>query len=170
MQDSPSNPPLDEQLYQQLRRLANSLMVKERVGHTLSPTDLVHNAYIKLSNYEHGFHDKKHYYRTLAQQMRRLLIDYGRYKGSARNVGSLKATHYTDSLGITSEPIDMQRLSDAVDALGDMDERSQEITQLVYFAALPVNEVADMLELSLATVERDLKFGRAFLNDFICHE
>lgn len=163
----PQSPPLDEQLYRQLRQLANTLMVKERAGHTLSPTDLVHNAYLKLSAYEGQFEDKKHYYRTLAQQMRRLLIDYGRYKGAAKKHGAVQALYYTDSLGVSTEPMDMQVLMKAVDALADMDSRSHDITQLVYFAAVPIKEVADIMDLSVATVERDLKFGRAFINDFI---
>ncbi|KAA3651220.1 MAG: hypothetical protein DWP95_00820 [Proteobacteria bacterium] len=169
IEDATHNPPLDEQLYQQLRHLANSLMVKERAGHTLSPTDLVHNAYLKLSVYEGEFQDKKHYYRTLAQQMRRLLIDYGRHKDAVKHAGAMQTMHYTDSLGISAEPIDMQCLCDAVDALAEMDERSHDITQMVYFAALSVSEVSEIMDISLATVERDLKFGRAFINDFIRH-
>ncbi len=163
----PQSPPLDEILYRQLRQLANVLMVKERSGHTLSPTDLVHNAYLKLSAYEGQFKDKKHYYRTLAQQMRRLLIDYGRYKGAVKKDGAMQALNYTDSLGVSTEPVDMQRLIDAVDALADMDQRSYDITQLVYFAAVPVKEVAEMMDISMATVERDLKFGRAFISEII---
>lgn len=167
---APDHPQLDEKLYQQLRQLANSMMVKERAGHTLSPTDLVHSAYLKLSEYGGHYNDKKHYYRTLAQQMRRLLIDYGRYKGAAKKSGSLQDTQYTDSLGISSEPLDMNILIDAVDALANMDNRSYEITQLVYLAAVPVKEVADVMAVSVATVERDLKFGRAFINEHISHE
>jgi len=170
MVNNVSKSPMDEQLYQQLRQLANTLMVKERSGHTLSPTDLVHNAYLKLSAYEGEFKDKKHYYRTLAQQMRRLLIDYGRIKSTAKKEGSVQALNYTDSLGVSVESIDMQCLIDAVDALADMDQRSYEITQLVYFAAVPINEVGRLMDLSAATVERDLKFGRAFINDYISGE
>jgi RNA polymerase sigma factor, sigma-70 family len=166
-QQSSVHPPLDEKLYQQLRQLANSLMVKERAGHTLSPTDLVHNAYLKLSVYEGDYTDKKHYYRTLAQQMRRLLIDYGRYKGAAKKEGSVQALNYTDSLGVSAEAINMQSLINAIDELADLDQRSYEITQMVYFAAVPINEVAEMMAISKATVERDLKFGRAFISEFI---
>ncbi len=167
IEDAFSHPPLDEQLYQQLRQLANSLMVKERAGHTLSPTDLVHNAYLKLSVYEGKYQDKKHYYRTLAQQMRRLLIDYGRHKKSDKQVGSLHAAEYTDSLGLSTEPIDMQCLSDAFEALAEIDERSFEMAQLVYFAALPIKQVAELMDVSVATAERDLKFGRAVIQDYI---
>lgn len=170
MHNKATKSPLDEALYQQLRQLANTMMVKERAGHTLSPTDLVHNAYLKLSGYEGDFQDKKHYYNTLAQQMRRLLIDYGRAKSAAKNAGSVQAVDYTDSLGVNTEPIDLQRLIDAIDGLAELDQRSYEITQMVYFAAVPVKEVADIMQLSLATVERDLKFGRAFISDYISDE
>lgn len=161
---------LDEQLYQKLRQLANVLMQNERSDHTLSPTDLVHNAYLKLSHKDLDFSDKKHYYRTLAQQMKRLLIDYGRHKSTNKQEGALHVSNYTDSLGLSQEPLDMQCLQDAVNALEAMDERSHEITELVYFAAVPVAEVAEMMAVSVATVERDLKFGRAYINDFIYNQ
>lgn len=165
-----NNNNLDEQLYHELRQLANILMRKERSGHTLSPTDLVHNAYLKLSQKDINFNDKKHYYRTLAQQMKRLLIDYGRHKTADKQQGAIQATPYTDSLGISEEPLDMQCLQNAVTALEEIDERSHEITELVYFAAVPVPEVAELLNLSVTTVERELKFGRAYINDFIYNQ
>jgi len=165
-----NNKDLDEQLYQQLRQLANVLMRKERSGHTLSPTDLVHDAYLKLSHKEFNFSDKKHYYQTLAQQMKRLLIDYGRHKATDKQQGALQAASYTDSFGLSEEPLDMQCLQDAVNSLQALDERSHEITELVYFAAVPVMEVAELMDLSIATVERDLKFGRAYIHDFIYNQ
>lgn len=161
---------LDEQLYQELRKLANILMQKERSGHTLSPTDLVHNAYLKLSHKDLNFSDKKHYYRTLAQQMKRLLIDYGRQKQTDKHEGALHAASYTDSFGLSEEPLDMQVLQASVNALEAFDERSHEIIELVYFAAVPVIEVAELMNLSVASVERDLKFGRAYINDYIYNQ
>ena len=76
---------LNKVIYQQLRNLAHSLMIKERNNHTLSPTDLVHEAYLKISDSKLSTHDEKHYFRTLAKQMRMVLIDYGRSKQSAKN-------------------------------------------------------------------------------------
>lgn len=68
----------DDLIYQQLKTVANKLMGKERKNHTLSPTDLVHEAYVKLSDSQLPFANQKHYFRTLARQMRRVLIDYAR--------------------------------------------------------------------------------------------
>ncbi len=115
---------LDEQLYQELRKLANILM-------------------------------------------RSLLIDYGRHKATDKQQGAVQAASYTDSFGLSQEPLDMQSLQRAVKALEETDKRSHEITELVYFAAVPVLEVADLMNLSIASVERDLKFGRAYINDYI---
>lgn len=156
---------LDDAVYQQLKRLAQGMMVSERQGHTLSPTDLVHEAFLRLSSSDLRFEDDQHRFRTLARQMRRLLVDYGRSRSSQRN--SRQSVLYTDSLGLADGIPDFSTVNDAIDALESMDQRSAQAIELVYFAALPQQQAAQNLSVSLATVERDLKFGRAFINEFI---
>lgn len=162
-----SDSPLDDSIYQQLKIIANKLMIKERSNHTLSPTDLVHEAFVKLSNTEASFADQKHYFRTLARQMRRVLIDYARNKSRLKNKGKINNVIYTDSLGLLDTSLDFTHISDAIDELENMDASSAEAIDLVYFSALPQAQAADYLTISLATLERNLKFGRAFINEYI---
>jgi len=168
----PNNKPetdtsLDERLYQQLKIIANKLMAQERKNHTLSPTALVHEAYVKISKGDVIFEDQKHYFRTLARQMRRVLIDHARHKATKKNKSIKQDIAYTDSLGLSNRNIDFSYINDAIEELKIMDNRSAEVIDLVYFAALPQAQVAEYMDVSIKTVERDLKFGRAFINEYI---
>lgn len=156
---------LNESVYQQLKRLAHGMMISERAGHTLSPTDLVHEAFLKLSKSGLSFKDEQHYFRTLARQMRRFLVDYGRGRSAKKKQGV--AVYYTDSLGLSDNIPDFCHVDSAIDELREMDQRSAESIELVYFAALPQDKAAHYMQISLATLERDLKFGRAFINEYI---
>ncbi len=158
---------LNQVIYAQLRNLAHSLMVKERNNHTLSPTDLVHEAYLKISGSKLSVNDEKHYFRTLAKQMRMVLIDYGRAKQSHKNNDGKTDVNYTESLGLMDVAPDFSQLSAAIDNLNQFDERSAQAIDLVYFANLPQDKAAKYLEISIATLERDIKFGRAFINRYI---
>ncbi len=160
---------LDDILYQQLKTIANKLMAHERQNHTLSPTDLVHEAYVKISKGQLSFEDQKHYFRTLARQMRRVLIDHARNKSSQKNKSLNNDVAFTESLGIMNSNVDFSHINDAIEELEIMDKRSSEVIDLVYFAALPQAQVAEFMNISIKTVERDLKFGRAFINEYI-HE
>lgn len=158
---------LDNILYSQLKSIATKLMAHERKNHTLSPTDLVHEAYVKISKSDLLFEDNKHYFRTLARQMRRVLIDYARNKSTQKNKGKSDNVIYTESLKLTKTSVDFSYINDAIEELENMDKRSAEIVDLVYFAALSQTKVAEYLKVSIKTVERDLKFGRAFINEYI---
>jgi len=165
--DHSNKPSLDEVIYLQLKAMANKLMVKERRNHTLSPTDLVHEAFVKLSDCDASFSDQKHYFRTLARQMRRVLIDYGKKYSRLKNKNKVNNMAYTDSLGLVDSTVDFTYISDAIEDLESMDELSAEAIDLVYFAALPQAQAAEHLNVSLATLERNLKFGRAYVNEYI---
>ena len=161
------NTNLDDMIYHQLKTMANKLMVKERKNHTLSPTDLVHEAFVKLSDCDELFLNKKHYFRTLARQMRRVLIDYGRKNARLKNKNKVNNLTYTDSMGLLDSAVDFSYISDALEELEMMDSSSAEAIDLVYFAALPQPQAAEYLNISLSTLERNLKFGRAYINEFI---
>lgn len=164
---SPNKESLDEAIYQQLKTMAYKLMLTERQNHTLSPTDLVHEAYVKLSGCDTSFTDQKHYFRTLARQMRRVLIDYGKKNSRLKSKGKVNNLAYTDALGLTDATVDFNHISDAIEELETMDKPSAEAIDLVYFAALPQAQAADHLHVSIATLERNLKFGRAYINEYI---
>lgn len=168
-QNQQSDSDLNKVIYDQLRNLAHSLMVKERNNHTLSPTDLVHEAFLKISDSKLSINDEKHYFRTLAKQMRLVLIDYGRYKLNNKNNAGKVNVNYTDSLGLMDVTPDFSQLNASIDELNKFDARSAEAIDLVYFANVPQVKAAKFLDISLATLERDVKFGRAFINKYI-HE
>ncbi len=161
------NHPEIEQLYQQLKQLARSLMKKEREGHTISPTDLVHSAYEKLANSAAAFNDEKHYFQTMAKQMKRLLIDYARQKNSRKRDGSLRNVTLTDSLGISQGQANFLLINEALESLNQTDSRCAQVVEWAYFTPLEQQKIAEMLSVSISTVERDLKFGRAFISNYI---
>lgn len=161
------NNPENEQLYQQLKQLARSLMKKERDGHTISPTDLVHSAYEKLANSAACFNDEKHYFQTMAKQMRRLLIDYARQKNSEKRGGSFNRVTLTDVLGISQNQPNFLLINEALESLNQTDPRCAQIIEWAYFTPLEQQKIAEMLSLSISTVERDLKFGRAYISNYI---
>lgn len=158
---------VDEIIYHQLKNMANKLMLSERKNHTLSPTDLVHEAFVKISACDASFTDQKHYFRTLARQMRRVLIDYGKKKSRLKNNNKIGNLAYTDSLGLTDSIVDFTYISDAIEELETMDKLSAEAIDLVYFTALPQAQAAEHLKVSISTLERNLKFGRAYINEYI---
>jgi DNA-directed RNA polymerase specialized sigma24 family protein len=99
--------------------------------------------------------------------MRRVLIDYARNKSRLKNKGKINNVIYTDSLGLADAEVDFSHINDAIDELEEMDQRSAESIDLVYFTALAQTQAAEYLDVSLATLERNLKFGRAFISEYI---
>jgi RNA polymerase sigma factor (TIGR02999 family) len=158
----------DEVIYQQLKSIANKLMSKERDNHTLSPTDLVHEAYLKLSKNEPENSDQPGYLFILARQMRRLLVDYGRHKSAIRHGGNQNKILYTDSLGISKNQMtDFSIISDAIDELELMNERCAQAIDLYYFTDCSREETAKTLNISIPTLERDLRFAKAHITQFV---
>jgi len=161
-----SNASLEEEVYQQLKSLARKLMAKERDNHTLSATDLVHEAFVKLSASELSFNDQKHYFQTFARQMRRVLVNYSYYKNSQKNHANIIL--FTESLGLMDSAFsDFNEINNAIDKLESLDERSAQCIELVYFTSLSQCQAAELMDISLATLERDLKFGRVVIHEYI---
>ena len=157
---------LDAEIYQQLKLIARKLMTKERDNHTLSPTDLVHEAFSKLPISDD--YDRPSYVFVLARQMRRLLVDYGRKKSSQKRGGGQHAVLYTDALGIQDNRItDFSLISEAIDALDQMDERAAKAIDLYYFTQISRQEAADILQISMPTLERDLRFAKAHIGHYL---
>ncbi len=166
---------IDEEIYHNLKIIANKLMSRERSNHTLSPTDLVHEAYLKLSNSNSNSDsycdydiDDKSYLFILARQMRRLLVDYGRHKSAVKHGSGLNKVLYTDALGINNnDKIDFSMVSDAIDELHKISARCARIIELYYFTGMSRKKTADTLEVSLSTLARDIHFSKAFIGDYI---
>jgi RNA polymerase sigma factor (TIGR02999 family) len=150
-------------VYDELRRLAGSYMRHESGGHTLQPTALVHDAYVRLVNVDIAWQDRAHFYSVAARTMRRILVDHARGRERMKRGGGLRVT-LTESLNVASQPaLDILDLEDALQRLLKTDERKGQILELHFFGGLSYDETADALGISAATVDRELRFAKAWL-------
>ena len=162
----PTSEHLDDDIYRQLKALARCMMASERENHTLSATDLVHEAFVKLSLADLSFNDQKHHYQVFARQMRRVLVNHSHHKNAKKNQGI--QIHFTDSLGLAEGGMaDFSAINQAIDHLETLDTRSARCIELFYFTALTQQQAAEYMDLSLATFERDLKFGRVIIHQYL---
>ena len=169
--DEPVQPPdgeLDALLYAELRALAGSFLGRERAGHTLQPTALVHEAWIRLSAEDDSrWVDRTHFFRVAAQVMRRVLVDHARRRGrDKRGGGNRRLTLVTDitpALDQTDE-LDLLALDDALVRLAELSAPQARVVELRFFAGLTVDEVAQTLEISPRTVANHWRLARAWLS------
>jgi RNA polymerase sigma factor (TIGR02999 family) len=150
-------------VYDDLRDIAARHMYSERPDHTLQPTALVHEAFLRLSSARDlSFTDRNHYMRAASLAMRRVLVDYARARNAAKRESSLRVT-LEDSVAVQPGDVDILDLSDALERLRAAEPRCAEIVELRFFAGLEVPEVAEVLDISAATVKRDWRFAKAWL-------
>ncbi len=165
------NKELDQEIYQQLKVIAKKLMSNERNNHTLSPTDLVHEAFVKVKAPVSTGLKPDHYVFILARQMRRLLVDYGRQNSALKRGGQQQKVMYTDALGIHNNNLtDFSLISDAIDELEAMDPRAAKAIDLFYFTNVDKQKTADILEISIPTLERDIRFAKAHISQFLSEQ
>jgi len=153
-------------VYSELRRLASNYLRRERQGHTLQPTALVNEAYLKLVDQRSAkWQNRAQFFGISAQLMRRILVDHARQHRAAKRGGSEQRR-----LSITSaekfakqSEIDLLALNEALDELTKMDPQQARIVELKFFGGLSIEETAEVLGIGHATVERDWKMARAWL-------
>jgi RNA polymerase sigma factor (TIGR02999 family) len=164
---------LDEILpsvYEELRRLAAANMRLERPGHTLQPTALAHEAYLRLvSSPGLAIQDRSHFMVLAARAMRRVLADHARRRQAVKRGEDPVKVTLTD-LAETPSAVDAEELTAALDALARLDERQAHIVELRFFGGLTVEEVADVLGVSAGTVKRDWTLARAWLHRELSEE
>ena len=153
-------------VYQQLHRIARGYMRRERDDHTLQPTALVNEVYMRLLNQRKiTWNDRGHFFTFAARMMRNILKDHARAHLAERRGGPnairLPLTDEVAWVGSSSE--DILDLNRALDRLEKLDERKAHLVELRFFLALTMEETAEVLSISLATAERDLKFSRSWL-------
>ena len=154
--------------YGELRRMAGSLMRGQAGGHTLQPTALVNEAYLRLIQGEARWDGRAHFFGAAARAMRQVLIAHARQRGAdKRGGGAIRVTF--DDLDVQApEPqLDVLALEDALTALSAVDERFTRVMELRYFAGCSLPEVAEITGQSLATVKRDWAYARAWLYDYM---
>ncbi len=147
-----------------LRALARGYMARESPGHTLEPTGLVHEAYLKITGRrDAGLHNRVQFFTVLASTMRRILVDHARRKRRQRRGGGTPAVSLEEAFGIPAADVDLVKLDDALKDLAAFAPRQAEALHLSFFGGLNHEEIAVVLEISPTTVKRDLKAARIWL-------
>ena len=151
-------------VYSELRRLAAGLMAGERRDHTLQPTGLVHEAYLRLVGSEApDWRDRAHFFRTSARAMRRILVDHARGKASLKRGGDWQPVSSAELVSPEFRPEEVIWLNELLDRLAEKDQRMAEVVELRYFGGLSVEETARALEVSERSVYRSWRAARAWL-------
>jgi RNA polymerase sigma factor (TIGR02999 family) len=159
-------PDSDEQaaVYHELRRLAAAYMRRERQGFTLQATALVHEAYLRLAGTSLVFNDRSHFIGIAARSMRQILVDRSRARGAQKRWAGLDRVSLTESLIRGHSEDDMlPALDEALTRLETIDPEQARIIELRYFVGLSVEEAAEVLKISPATLKRRFAMARAWL-------
>jgi len=152
-------------VYQELRRMADAYLRREDAGHSLQPTALVHEAYLRLIDQTRvDWQNRAHFFGVAAQMMRRILIDHAKTKHRAKRGGGGVKVVLDENAPITQERAgELLALDHALQALARMDARKSQIVELRYFGGLTVEETAQVLGVSDKTVMRDWSLAKAWL-------
>jgi RNA polymerase sigma factor (TIGR02999 family) len=153
-------------IYAELRRIASGCLRKERSGHTLQPTALVHEAYIRLIDQNQpNYQSRAHFFGIAAQVMRQVLVNHARSRNAAKRGGGLeKLPLDLDNLQISTErPEQLLELDDAMHALAEFDEQKARLVEMRFFGGLTAEESAEITGLPVLTVRRELRVAQAWL-------
>jgi len=150
--------------YDELRRLAQQHLWHERPNHTLTPTALVHEAYLKMAPQTRAsFEGKRHFIRVAAQAMRRILVNRARARNAQKRGGGVRPTTLLPHHAVGRTDVDLVALDQALERLGQFDARKRDLVELRYFAGLTAEEAGDVLGISRSTVYREWAVARAWL-------
>jgi RNA polymerase sigma factor (TIGR02999 family) len=150
-------------VYGELRRLAASQMRRERGGHTLQPTALVHEAYVKLVDQHLAWKDRGHFFGVAARAMREVLVDHARRRNAQKRSGGIAVPIESAEPSVAPRALDLLALDQALHRLADLDARQARLVELRVFAGLTVEEAASLLGCSPATASRDYRHAEAWL-------
>jgi RNA polymerase sigma factor (TIGR02999 family) len=154
-------------VYAELHRQAANFLRKERPDHTLQTTALINEAYLKLIDHRAvNWQDRAHFFAVAAQAMRRILVDYAKRKHRAKREGDqIKVTlEAAEMISAKEKPLDLMALDEALNRLSERDEQQARVVELRYFSGLTLEETAEALRVSRATVARDWETARAWLH------
>ena len=155
---------LYERVYGELHEMAESTMRRERPGHTLQPTALVNEAYLRLGTEAANWENRRHFFGAAALAMRRILVDHARRKLAERRGAGVQRVTLTDlEISAPEAGLDVLAVNEALDQLAATEPRLAEVVNLRFFAGMSIEDTARALDLSPATVKRDWNFARAWL-------
>jgi RNA polymerase sigma factor (TIGR02999 family) len=151
-------------VYQELRRLAHHYMRGERPNHTLQTTALVNEVYVRLAGIDAlQWRDRAHFFAMTATLMRRVLVDYARQRGREKRGGGVSVTSIDDNVVAPQPAVDVIALDAALERLATVDPQQSRIVELRFFAGLSIEETAEALAISPATVKRDWATAKLWL-------
>lgn len=152
-------------VYGELRRLASYYLKKERRGHTLQPTALVHEAYLRLIKQEHvDWKNRAQFFGLAAEMMRRILLNHARDRVAGKRGGKAERVSLSEvDRSAQMKDMDLIALDDALNQLETMDPRKSKIVEMKFFSGLTNEEIAETLQISVATVKREWTLSRAWL-------
>lgn len=148
---------------QNLHQLAEKYMRAENAGHTLQATALVNEAFLRLVDAKVTWQNRAHFIAIAANSMRRILVDHARARHRAKRGGdAIQVTLHDTKIGGSDEP-DILELEDVMEKLARFDERKSRVVELSFYGGLTYDEIAEVLDISPATVDRELRFAKAWL-------
>lgn len=159
-------------VYSELRGIARRLLSSERADHTLSPTALVHEAYVKLVKIDRlDWNGRTHFFAIAATAMRRLLVDHGKaYRAQKRSGGRQRVELLDDVFGDDGPGVDVVALNDSLEKLEQLDARQARVVELRFFGGLKTEEIASVLEVSPRTVKNDWRLAKLWLLRELSHD
>lgn len=155
-------------VYDELRRLAAAKLSRERQGHTLQPTALIHEAYLRLVEHnQERWHSRAHFFSVASHIMREILVDHARKHSAAKRSGG-EAVTFDEAVSFAPERGALVvALDDALEELARFDERKSRLIELKYFAGLSGEELAQALGISISTVTRESRLAEAWLHRYL---
>ena len=155
-------------VYDELRRQASRFLRKERPGHTLQPTALIHEAYLKLIDQTQvRWQNRSHFFAIAAQAMRRILVDHAKNRKREKRGGAAEnlPIEYAETVAASDgKSVDLVALDEALTKLAEFDPRQAQVVELRYFSGLSIDETAEVLGISNATVRREWNMAKAWLH------
>jgi RNA polymerase sigma factor (TIGR02999 family) len=156
-------------VYQELQQLARRCMAGERKDHTLQPTALVHEAFLRLVDARVPWRDRVHFFAVAARILRRILVDHARARGRAKRRGGQRVDLDDVVLVSPEPPRELLALDAALSDLAAHDPRKADVVELHFFGGLTHEEIAEAVAVSPATVDRDLRLAKAWLRREMAH-
>jgi RNA polymerase sigma factor (TIGR02999 family) len=154
-----------ERLYPELKALARARLAAMSGGQTLTPTALVHEAYVKLIQAENlDLQSQRHFFACAGKAMRNIVVDHLRSSGAKKRGGDQVAVTLTENLAGQGDPSQILDLDEALDELDQINPQQRELVEMKFFAGLSIREIAELMELSNRTAWREWQRARAFLH------
>ena len=152
-------------VYDELRKMAKGYMNRQHGGHTMQTTELIHEAYLKLAgNDEKDWKNRAHFFGVASKAMRHILVDYARSKNSQRRGGNERKITFVENEIVSNKRTgEIVALDEALIKLADLDERKSKVVEMKFFGGLKMDEIAEVLQVSIITIKRDWSFARNWL-------